>query len=218
MQARHVLAASASLAYIVGSQWLMTSAPASPWTAFSLLTPMLAGVAAWAWRGRQRWASFCAIGAMAALFAKAVGGGDANVEKLYLAQHVLIHLLLAAWFGSTLRRGVRPIISGLAARVHGHMTPPMWAYTRNVTIAWTLYFTIMGMVSIGLYTLASFDTWAVFANLLTPVAVTTMFGGEYLLRYRLHPEFERVSMLDAIRVYMRPELPPDAPPSDTGAS
>jgi hypothetical protein len=29
-----------------------------------------------------------------------------------------------------------------------------------------------------------------------------MFGGEYLLRYRLHPEFERASVADAIRSYM----------------
>ena len=36
-------------------------------------------------------------------------------------------------------------------------------------------------------------TWAVFANLLTPLALVAMFVGEYLLRYRLHPEFERAS-------------------------
>ena len=30
-----------------------------------------------------------------------------------------------------------------------------------------------------------------------------MFVGEHLLRYRLHPEFERATMLDAIRAYMQ---------------
>jgi len=217
MQARLVLAASASLAYITGSQWLMTKAPASPWAAFVLLTPMLVVVAIWAWGAQQRWASLCAVGGIAALLARAIIGGAANVEKLYLAQHLLIHLFLATWFGSSLRRGVRPIVSGLAARVHRQMTAPMWRYTRNVTIAWTAYFISMALLSVLLYATASFDSWAVFANLLTPVAVMAMFAGEYLLRYWLHPDFERVSMLDAVRVYMQPEMPPAAPPTDPGA-
>jgi uncharacterized membrane protein len=217
MQARLVLVASASLAYVAASQWLMTKAPDSPWAAFTLLTPMLVIVAVWAWGASQRWASLCAVGAIVALFARALMGGAANVEGLYLAQHVLIHLFLASWFGSSLRRGVRPIVSGLAARVHRQMTAPMWRYTRNVTIAWTLYFLSMALLSGLLYAAASFDIWALFANLLTPVAVTAMFAGEYLLRYWLHPDFERVSMLDAVRVYMQPEIPPAVPPTEPGA-
>jgi hypothetical protein len=33
------------------------------------------------------------------------------------------------------------------------------------------------------------------------VAIAALFVGEHLLRYRLHPEFERVSLLDTVRAY-----------------
>ena len=57
-----------------------------------------------------------------------------------------------------------------------------------------------------------------FANLLTPLAVVMMFGAEYLLRYRLHPEFERASVTDAIRSYThRTKAPAQAAPHDSVA-
>ena len=61
----------------------------------------------------------------------------------------------------------------------------------------------MAAISLALYAFAPFETWALFANLLTPIAVALMFGAEYLLRYRIHPEFERTSVADAIRSYLR---------------
>jgi hypothetical protein len=39
------------------------------------------------------------------------------------------------------------------------------------------------------------------ANLLTPLLVGALFLGEYLLRYRLHPEFERTRLVDAVRAF-----------------
>ncbi len=217
MQARYVLAAVASLAYVAGSQWLMIGAPASPWSAVALLTPMLAAVAVWAWRAHQRLLSVAALAAIVALSVRAAAGADMSAERLYVAQHVLIHACLAIWFGATLRPGLTPLISGLAERVHRHLTPPMRVYTRKVTLAWTIYFVLMAGVSLALYAGAAFETWATFANLLTPLAVALMFGAEHLLRYWLHPEFERVSMTDAIRAYMQPNPPPAASPPDPGA-
>jgi uncharacterized membrane protein len=209
MQARYVLAAVAGAAYVAGSQWLMVSAPSSPWSAVALLVPMLAAAAAWMWQAGQRLLSLCAGGAAVALLVRAFIGGDIDAEKLYLAQHVAVHACLAAWFGSTLRAGAKPLITVLASRVHRHLTTPMWAYTRNVTVAWTLYFVAMCLISLALYTTAPFEAWATFANLLTPVALALMFGGEYLLRYKLHPDFERVTMLDAVRAYRQSSQPSD---------
>jgi len=211
MQARHVLAAVASLAYIAGSQWLMVHAPTSPWSAVALLVPMLAVGCAWLWHSRQRLLSACAAAAIVVLLLQAVAGHPVAAERLYVAQHVVIHLCLALWFGASLRRGQMPFISSLAARVHRQLTPAMHIYTRNVTLAWTIYFLAMLCVSLALFAGASFEAWATFANLLTPVALALMFGGEYLLRYKLHPEFERVTMMDAIRAYRQSNLAPSAP-------
>jgi len=81
------------------------------------------------------------------------------------------------------------------------MTPGMGAYSRRLTLVWTGYFIAMAALSVVLYALAPFDVWATFANLVTPLAICVMFVGEYLLRYRLHPEFERATLAQAVRAY-----------------
>ena len=199
--ARVGLVAVVSVAYVLGTHWLMTSAPDSPWNVVGVLSPMLVLVAAGAWRSGQRWLAGAAAALLGALCAQALLGVRVSAQALYVAQHVGINLFLAVLFGSTLRTGHKPFITALAERVHRAFTPDMAAYTRKATLAWTLYFIGMAAVSVALYALAPFDAWALFANLLTPLAVGLMFVGEYLLRYRLHPEFERTSLADAMRAY-----------------
>jgi uncharacterized membrane protein len=200
---RIALVAAAGLAYVVGTHWLMTRPGESPWNVVGVLSPMLAAIAIGAWRAGQRWLGAAAELFVAGLCVQALSGAKVSAPVLYLAQHAGIHLFLAFAFGSTLRAGHTALITTMAARVHASLTPGMTAYTRKLTLAWTLYFIAMATVSLALYALAPFDAWALFANLLTPIALALMFGGEYLLRYRLHPEFERASLVDAIRSYMR---------------
>jgi uncharacterized membrane protein len=213
LQPRYVAVGVAGLAYVIASQWLMTRTPPSPWSAVALLTPMLGAVAVGTWRnGRRAW-SLLAAAAFAALALQAARGGGFPPERLYLTEHVAIHILLALSFGLTLRRGVQPLISRVADRVHGGLTPAMERYTRKVTAAWTIYFGAMAALSMGLYAGAPFAVWALFANLLTPVALTLMFVGEYLLRKRLHPEFEKATLQDIICAYVQARRPaPTAPP------
>jgi uncharacterized membrane protein len=187
--------------YILGCHWLMTQPNASPWNAVGVLTPMLAAIAIGAWRGGQLALGALATLAVAGLCAQALFGVRVPAPLLYLGQHVGIHLFLAFAFGSTLRAGHTPLITTLARRVHGSFTTEMGIYTRKCTLAWVVYFVGMAAVSVALYMFAPFDTWAMFANLLTPITLVAMFVGEYLLRYRLHPEFERASFADAIRSY-----------------
>lgn len=191
----------ASIAYVLGTHWLMTRAGGSPWNVVGVLTPMLLAIAVGAWRGGQRLLGAIAALVVAGLCVQAARGVAVSAAMLYLAQHAGIHLFLAVGFGSTLRAGHTPLITTLAARVHRELTPAMVVYTRKVTLAWVLYFAAMAGISLVLFAFAPFDTWALFANLLTPCSVVLMFGGEHLLRYRLHPEFERTSIADAIRSY-----------------
>ena len=184
MALRLVAAGLAGAAYLGGAHWLMTSAPSSSWNAVVIVGPMLVAAAVVAWQRRQR--------ALALVLA---------AETLYLGQHVAIHLLLAFVFGSTLAAGREPLVSALARRVHGHLTPAMAAYSRKVNVAWTLYFVAMALVSVVVFATAPFALWATFANLVTPLAIVAMFVGEYLLRYRLHPEFERATLAQAVRAY-----------------
>ncbi len=199
--ARYAGAGAASLAYLGASRWLTLSAPASHWNHVALLTPLLLAATLLAWRARQRGWSCAALLVLAALMLHAALGGEFSVRSVYACEHIGAHLFLAAWFGRTLRRGAQPLITLLATRIHGPLDAARLRYTRRVTQAWTLYFAAMALLSLGLYLFASFERWVFFASLLTPAALVAMFVGEHLLRYRLHPEFERASMLDSIRAY-----------------
>jgi|SRR5450755_1263983 len=203
MRARTVVIAVCSVAYVAASHWLMTRASASPWNALVIVGPMLALLGLHAWQRRQRALGAAATFGMAALALQAWLGGGASPASLYLLQHVAIHVALAILFSLTLRPGRVPLITALASRVHEHLTPDMAAYSRKVTVAWTLYFTAMAVLSMVIFGLAPFDAWATFANLGTPLAMAAMFFGEHMLRYRLHPEFERATIGAALRAYSR---------------
>ena len=198
------------LGYVLGSHWLMTRAGESPWNVVGVLAPMLVMIAIGAWRAGQHALGAAAALLLAGLCGQALFGVKVSAQLLYLAQHVGVHLFLAVGFGSTLRAGQTSLITTMAARVHRNFTPAMAVYTRKVTLAWTLYFIAMALTSIALYAFASFEAWARFANLLTPLAVAVMFGAEYLLRYHWHPEFERTSVADAIRSYLHGTKAPEA--------
>ena len=213
MPVRIVAIVALTVAYLALSQWLMAS-PESPWNAALLLSPMLAVVAVGAWRGGQRVRALLAALAIAALTLQAVLGVQIPAPLLYLSEHVGINLMLALWFGSTLQKGGKALISTLAERVHGSLTPDMVTYTRNVTRAWVVYFVAVATISVLLFFGASFETWARFSNLLSPLALAAMFVGERFVRYRLHPEFERTSIRDAIQAYMHTGRPAPATQRD----
>jgi uncharacterized membrane protein len=201
MGVRFLAVGVAGVAYLLGSHWLMTRAPDSEWGAFVVVGPMLALAAGLAWQRRQRLLAALAALATAGLALQAWQGGGVAPGSIYVAQHVAIHVLLAFVFGLTLQAGRESLVTALARRVHGRLTPAMVAYSRKVTAAWTIYFVAMAALSLALYALAPFSVWATFANLATPLAMLVMFVGEYVLRYRLHPEFERATLADALRAY-----------------
>jgi uncharacterized membrane protein len=198
---RWAAGAAAALAYAAVTHTLMTHAQDSPWAVALGVGPVaVLGIAA-LWRSGQRTVAVLCMAAALLLAAQALRGQPLPSRWLYLAQHAGIHFALAVWFGGTLRAGTQPMISALAQRVHGSLSPAMAAYTRNVTLAWTLYFGGMSATSLVLFFAGDFSHWSLLANLLTPVFTTAMFVGEYLLRYRLHPEFERVTLHTAVRAW-----------------
>ena len=209
MRIRLLAAGVAGVAYVLASHWLMTQAPASPWSALAIVGPMLALAGCLAWQRGQRLLGALALVATATLAWHAWRGGGLAPGSIYVAQHVAIHLLLAFVFGLTLVGGRESLVTALARRVHGAMTPAMAAYSRKVTAVWTVYFVAMALLSLALYALAPFATWAAFANLATPLAMVALFIGEYVLRYRLHPEFERATLSQALNAYADRGAPRD---------
>ena len=140
--------------------------------------------------------------ALLALAGQAFTEPGTPMTWLYLAQDIGIHLFLALGFASTLRPGRKALITLVAEKIHRQFTPAMAAYTRQLTGLWVIYFMGMALLSAAIYALAAFDTWALYANLISPLSVAVVFVAEYVVRYRLHPEFERASLSEAIQSYM----------------
>jgi len=192
---------AAFTAYALVSHWMMVNAAREPWAVAVLFGPLVLAVAGTALKRRQfAVLALCAAG-VALLVAVVVRGGVADANRLYVLQHAGIHLALAWTFGSTLRAGGTPLITALARSVHEVFTPAMQAYTRWLTGLWAAYFVAMVLVSVLIYALAPWPWWSFFCNVLTPLFAALVFVVEHVLRYRRHPDFERVTMRTAINAW-----------------
>jgi uncharacterized membrane protein len=203
MPSWRALAVALALAgYALLSHVLMVVAADRPWAVLVLLGPLLLGVSALALQQRHLPSLLACMMAACGLWAYvSAHEGLHRIEHLYVLQHAGIHFALGFVFATTLRHGGTPLISAFALRVHRTVTPELLRYTRQVTWAWSLYFAAMVALSLALFVAAPWWWWSVFANLVTPVAAISLFVGEYLLRYRLHPEFERITLAQALQAY-----------------
>lgn len=125
-----------------------------------------------------------------------------NIALLYYVQHVGTNLALATLFGRTLFAGHEALVSQFARFAHGGVISPLKArYTRQVTVAWTVFFLATATLSTLLFFLAPAAAWSVFANLLTVPLLVLMFAGEHLVRQRVLPPEDCSSIADTIRGY-----------------
>ncbi|MDB5732517.1 MAG: hypothetical protein JWQ03_2412 [Variovorax sp.] len=194
------LGIAGAVAYAALSHWMMLFHADAPWAVVVLLGPLwltAAGLGA----GRFGAVGATVVALLGVGFLALVWRGEVgDASRLYVLQHVGINLLLCGWFGSTLRAGRLSLIGSFAQRVHP-LTPDHVAYTWRVTRVWTAYFALMAAASLGVYALLPFSAWSLLSNLVSPVLIGALFIGEYLLRYRLHPEFERTTMIQAVKAF-----------------
>jgi uncharacterized membrane protein len=124
-----------------------------------------------------------------------------NVALLYYLQHLGTHLALGTLFGRTLFGPGEALITRVARSVFGNISERKQRYTRQVTIAWTLFFFANALLSTVLFLFAPPAIWSIHANLLTAPLIGLMFLGEHLVRLRKLPPEERPSFITAIRAY-----------------
>ena len=201
---RLALGVAAVLAYAALSHWLMVHAADRPWAVAVLFGPLLAMIAGAAARRRHAPTLVATLAGALALVMIVSRGGLGDVNRLYLAQHAGTHALLFLVCAASLRPGLLSWIGQAAQRVHGTLTPGMAAYTTRVTRLWAGYFALMTAASVGVYLGCPWETWSLLANVVTPVVIGLLFVGEHLLRYRLHPEFERVTIARVVQAWSRP--------------
>lgn len=124
--------------------------------------------------------------------------------------HAAAYVFLLWYFARTLARGCEPLITRFARSVHGPLQPGMQLFTRQVTIAWCVFFASQLIVSALLLALAPLSAWSLFINILNLPLLAVMFVGQLAYRAIRHPEFPRASVLQAIRAYTK-----DAPLSSS---
>jgi uncharacterized membrane protein len=172
------------------------------------VAPVVLIALALAWRSPRR---FTMLGVLAlsciALWAE-WPALENHFGLVYWLQHVGMQLILFITFGRTLIAGRQPLCTRFAQAVHVLVTPQHEIYTRQVTIAWTLFFVAMALVSTLLFFLAPLATWSIFANFLTLPLVALMFIAEYWIRRWVLPEMRHTHILDAVRAFRNTPAPP----------
>jgi uncharacterized membrane protein len=188
-------------AYQVLAHWAATVAAGAGLVALVALLP-LAAIALWA-AFRRGTASACAalagVCGVAALWHAWPPAG----RILPLLPQLAICLGLAWMFGRTLLAGREPLVTRIAGSVHGVLPAPIVAYTRNVTLAWTVFLSSMAVISALLYAFAPLPVWSLFANLLFLPLVALMFLGEYAHRTLRYAWFSHASIAQSVGAFRR---------------
>ncbi|MDA8225564.1 MAG: hypothetical protein M0T86_06565 [Betaproteobacteria bacterium] len=158
----------------------------------------MALVAAWRARMRWLWLACCAVAAGWVVLHSA--RFSTHVAWLYFAQHAGAMTLLGFVFGSTL--GGQPEQALCSRIAMGLVAEPLDAaylrYTRNVTLAWTVFFAVSAGVSVVLFVAAPLVVWSTFADVGTPVLLGVMFVAEYLVRRSVLPDRPALDVLAII--------------------
>jgi uncharacterized membrane protein len=194
--------------FVVAAAWawlahLGSAGDGNPDFAAALATlPVVAIVVMLLWRaGNPLWLAaggFAVLGLLAWLWPAL----RQNVALLYFVQHLGTNLALAILFGRSLFGRREALVTQLSRKAHGGVISAAKArYTRQVTIAWTVFFLATALLSSALFWLAPPAAWSVFANLLTLPLLLLMFAVEHCFRVRLLAPGDRSSVADTVRAY-----------------
>ncbi len=127
----------------------------------------------------------------------------ARLDLIYLIEHIGTNSMLCWFFAHTLFGGRTPIITTLARTIHADMPANVERYTRQVTVAWSLFFALQVLLSLLIFNLASIETWSLFANVLNWPLVILMFVVEYACRKRVNRDFPHATIKESIDAYFK---------------
>jgi uncharacterized membrane protein len=124
-----------------------------------------------------------------------------NFSIVYLLQQTGFHSIMAFTFGRSLRKGSVPLCTQLADKVHGPLSALELRYTRQVTLAWMIFFLCDVAANFLLFEFAPLSIWSVFVNFCSLPLILLMFVAEYAVRRRVLPQVQRNGLIATLRVY-----------------
>lgn len=167
------------------------------------LAPSLAILLWLTWRSPRRTIMLLVCAVAGGLLWEFWGALERNFNWVYFLQHVGTNVMLAAVFGTTLAPGRQALCTRLAETVHGSLAPEVVCYTRQLTLAWVVFFLAMSLISTVLFFFAGIEAWSVFANFISFPLILLMFAVEYWVRLRKLPNLEKHSIMDGIRAFWK---------------
>jgi uncharacterized membrane protein len=152
-----------------------------------------------AWRSTRRLLGLAVWVLAAALIAWQWPQLKAHFVWFYLLQQVGFYSLLGISFGQSLGRDRVPLCTRMALLVHGTLPVDALRYTRQLTMAWTLFFAAVTAALLLLFLAAPLSVWSAFANFGAVALVILMFLVENRVRRRLLPDMAHVGVMATIR-------------------
>jgi uncharacterized membrane protein len=173
-------------------------------TPIAALVPLLLPGALAIWGGHRRGRGAGLLAVVVVTGIAAIGlAWPAAARILPLACQLAVCLALAWLFARTLLPGREPLVTRLARAVHGELPPPIEAYTRNVTVAWSAFLFVLAGSSVLLYALAPLPAWSLFANLLFVPLIAAMFLAEYAWRTLRYPWYAHATLAQSVSAFHR---------------
>jgi uncharacterized membrane protein len=167
------------------------------------LAPMAVAALALGWRSARRLpAMILAIAACSAALL-ALPLLQRHTSLIYWLEHAASQSLLCVAFARSLAPGREAMCTMFARVVHGALGPAMERYTRQVTLAWSIFFGAMALVSTALFFAAPLSAWSTFANFFTAPLIALMFIGEYAVRRRLLPGVEHAGIIAGVQAFWK---------------
>ena len=124
-----------------------------------------------------------------------------NFSIVYLLQQAGFYSIMAFTFGRSLRKGSIPLCTQIADKVHGPLSALELRYTRQVTVAWVIFFLGNVAANFLLFEFAPLSVWSVFVNFCSLPLILLMFAAEYAVRRRVLPQVQGSGLIAALRVY-----------------
>jgi len=189
------------IGYPLLAHYTRESTPTGNLAALVAIAPVTALMLVLLWRSPHRLPMFGVFMLAGVTLWSGWGVLKEHVGLVYWLQYLGMQLLLLISFARTLFGGRQPLCTRFAAALHAPLSAQQEIYTRQVTLAWSLFFTAMAVTSTLLFFLTPLTTWSVFANFLTLPLVALMFIAEYWVRRRLLPNMQHRHILDAVRAF-----------------
>ena len=124
-----------------------------------------------------------------------------NFSIVYLLQQAGFYSIMAFTFGRSLRKGSVPLCTQIADKVHGPLSALELRYTRQVTVAWVIFFLGNVAANFLLFEFAPLSVWSVYVNFCSLPLILLMFAAEYAVRRRVLPQVQSSGLIATLRVY-----------------